>query len=205
MQHDHEYLHEHNIPHVHHPDDVHDEAKAHLHSHEHAHDHAHGAHPHVHENTKAVLNRLSRAIGHLESVKKMVENGRDCSEVLIQIAAVRSAINNIGKVILQDHIQHCLVDAVENDDEQALDDLCQAIDTFIKYLKAALSAPPFDLHAKSPAGFRLPDSLVCFLRAFRAPRRYRRSYTASRSRGRRRPGPRAPRQAARPPRQTGTP
>lgn len=128
MQHDHEYLHEHNIPHVHHPDDVHDEAQAHLHSHEHAHDHA----PHVHENTKAVLNRLSRAIGHLESVKKMVENGRDCSEVLIQIAAVRSAINNIGKVILQDHIQHCLVDAVENDDEQALDDLCQAIDKFIK-------------------------------------------------------------------------
>jgi DNA-binding FrmR family transcriptional regulator len=132
MQHDHEYLHEHNIPHVHHPDDIHDETQAHLHSHEHAHDHAHGAHPHVHENTKAVLNRLSRAIGHLESVKKMVENGRDCSEVLIQIAAVRSAINNIGKVILQDHIQHCLVDAVENDDEQALDDLCQAIDKFIK-------------------------------------------------------------------------
>ena len=132
MQHDHEYLHEHNIPHVHHPDDVHDEAQAHLHSHEHAHDHAHGAHPHVHENTKAVLNRLSRAIGHLESVKKMAENGRDCSEVLIQIAAVRSAINNIGKVILQDHIQHCLVDAVENDDEQALDDLCQAIAKFIK-------------------------------------------------------------------------
>ena len=132
MQHDHEYLHEHNIPHVHHPDDIHDETQAHLHSHEHAHDHAHGAHPHVHENTKAVLNRLSRAIGHLESVKKMVENGRDCSEVLIQIAAVRSAINNIGKVILQDHIQHCLVDAVENDDEQALDDLCQAIDKFIR-------------------------------------------------------------------------
>ena len=132
MQHDHEYLHEHNIPHVHHPDDIHDETQAHLHSHEHAHDHAHGAHPHVHENTKAVLNRLSRAIGHLESVKKMVENGRDFSEVLIQIAAVRSAINNIGKVILQDHIQHCLVDAVENDDEQALDDLCQAIDKFIK-------------------------------------------------------------------------
>ena len=132
MQHDHEYLHEHNIPHVHHSDDIHDETQAHLHSHEHAHDHAHGAHPHVHENTKAVLNRLSRAIGHLESVKKMVENGRDCSEVLIQIAAVRSAINNIGKVILQDHIQHCLVDAVENDDEQALDDLCQAIDKFIK-------------------------------------------------------------------------
>ena len=125
MEHDHEYLHEHNIPHLHHDADVHDET----HNHDHADGHAHG---HVHENTKAVVNRLSRAIGHLESVKRMVEDGRDCSEVLVQIAAVRSAINNIGKVILQDHIQHCLVEAVENDDEQSLDDLCQAIDKFIK-------------------------------------------------------------------------
>ena len=115
MEHDHAYLHEHGI--------------AHTHEHDHAHDHTH---PHVHENTKAVLNRLSRAIGHLQSVRKMVEDGRDCSEVLIQIAAVRSAINNVGKVILQDHIQHCIVDAVEQDDVQALDDLCQAIDKFIK-------------------------------------------------------------------------
>ena len=127
--HDHAYLHEHNIPHLHHETDVHD--ADHNHEHAHSHDHAEG-HSHVHENTQAVLNRLSRAIGHLESVRKMVENGRDCSEVLIQIAAVRAAITNIGKVILQDHIQHCIVDAVEHDDEQALDALCQAIDKFVK-------------------------------------------------------------------------
>ena len=127
--HDHVYLHEHNIPHLHHETDVHD--ADHNHEHAHSHDHAEG-HGHVHENTQAVLNRLSRAIGHLESVRKMVENGRDCSEVLIQIAAVRAAITNIGKVILQDHIQHCIVDAVEHDDEQALDALCQAIDKFVK-------------------------------------------------------------------------
>ena len=127
--HDHAYLHEHNIPHLHHEADVHDAD----HNHEHAHSHYHAeGHGHVHENTQAVLNRLSRAIGHLESVRKMVENGRDCSEVLIQIAAVRAAITNIGKVILQDHIQHCIVDAVEHDDEQALDALCQAIDKFVK-------------------------------------------------------------------------
>ena len=125
--HDHAYLHEHNIPHLHHETDTHDETHNHTHSHD-----AAGAHGHVHANTKAVINRLARAIGHLESVKKMVEDGRDCSEVLIQIAAVRSAINNIGKVILQDHIQHCIVDAVEHDDEQALDALCQAIDKFVK-------------------------------------------------------------------------
>ena len=113
MEHDHEYLHEHHIAHLHTPQDVHTPEQAqeheHLHEHTHPHDHDHahepGAHGHVHANTKAVINRLARAIGHLESVKKMVEDGRDCSEVLIQIAAVRSAINNIGKVILQDHIQ----------------------------------------------------------------------------------------------------
>ena len=127
--HDHAYLHEHNIPHLHHEADVHD--ADHNHEHAHSHDHTEG-HGHVHENTQAVLNRLSRAIGHLESVRKMVENGRDCSEVLSQIAAVRAAITNIGKVILQDHIQHCIVDAVEHDDEQALDALCQAIDKFVK-------------------------------------------------------------------------
>ena len=85
-----------------------------------------------HEHTKAVLNRLSRAIGHLESIKKMVENGRDCSEVLIQLSAVKAAINNTGKVILQDHIQHCLVDAIESGDRKEIEELNKAIDRFIK-------------------------------------------------------------------------
>ena len=48
-------------------------------------------HKHSHTQTKAVLNRLSRAIGHLESVRKMVEDGRDCTEVLVQLAAVRQS------------------------------------------------------------------------------------------------------------------
>ena len=93
--------------------------------------HSH-SHTHTHENTKAVLNRLSRAIGHLESIKKMVESGRDCSEVLIQLSAVKAAINNTGKVILQDHIQHCLVDAIETGDYEAIEELNKAINRFIK-------------------------------------------------------------------------
>ncbi|MCD8103769.1 MAG: metal-sensing transcriptional repressor [Lachnospiraceae bacterium] len=90
------------------------------------------SHTHTHENTKAVLNRLSRAIGHLESVKRMVEDGRDCSEVLIQLSAVKSAINNTGKIILQDHIKHCLVDAVQTGDIQEIEELNRAIEQFIK-------------------------------------------------------------------------
>ena len=101
------------------------------HTHEHPHSHADG-HPHHHENTRAVLNRMSRAIGHMESIKTMFEDGRDCSEVLIQIAAVRSAINNIGKIILEDHIRHCVVDALETGDQKVLDDLDEAINKFVK-------------------------------------------------------------------------
>lgn len=89
-------------------------------------------HTHTHEHTKAVINRLSRAIGHLESIKKMVEEGRDCSEVLIQLAAVKSAVNNTGKLILKDHIEHCIVHAIEADDKEAIEQLSAAIDRFIK-------------------------------------------------------------------------
>ena len=123
--------------HVHSDGSMHAHApgEAHVHSdgtvHTHAHGHGHG-HYHHHENTKAVLNRLSRAIGHLESIKRMVEEGRDCSEVLIQLSAVKSAINNTGKVILQDHIEHCIVDAVESGDREVLIELEKAIDRFIK-------------------------------------------------------------------------
>lgn len=102
------------------------------HVHEHEHSHGHGSHTHTHTNTKAVLNRLSRAIGHLESIKRMVEDGRDCTEVLIQLSAVKSAINNTGKVILKDHIEHCLVDAVETGDNEAIVELTEAIDRFMK-------------------------------------------------------------------------
>lgn len=102
---------------------------AHTHSHEHGISHSH---PHVHENQKAVINRLSRAIGHLEKVKRMVEEGADCSDVLIQLAAVRSALDNTGKVILKDHLRHCVVEAVATGDREAVDDICKAIDKLMK-------------------------------------------------------------------------
>lgn len=95
----------------------------------HSHD-GHG-HTHTHTQTKAVLNRLSRAIGHLESVKRMVEDGRDCTEVLVQLAAVRSALNSTAKVILKDHIEHCITDATENGDTEALAQLENAIERFM--------------------------------------------------------------------------
>jgi len=61
----------------------------------------------------------------------MVEDGRDCSEVLIQLAAVRSAIGSTAKIILKDHIEHCIVDAIANNDICALDELNNAIERFM--------------------------------------------------------------------------
>ena len=113
-------------------DHIHDHGH---HHHTHQEDHAQGlapSHGQVHENQKAVVNRLARAIGHLEKVKRMVEEGCDCSEVLVELAAVRSAIDKTGKVILQDHMRHCMVDAVAAGDESAIEDLCQAVDKFMK-------------------------------------------------------------------------
>lgn len=86
---------------------------------------------HTHEHTKAVLNRMSRAIGHMNAVKKMIENGRDCSDVLIQLSAIKSEITGVSKVILKDHIDHCIVDAVKDNDEDAIENLKGAIDKML--------------------------------------------------------------------------
>ena len=124
---DHDFDHEHEHVHKYHFHNQ--EEHEFLHAHGIAHHHGHG---HVHENPRAVINRLARAVGHLEKVKRMVEEGYDCSEVLIQLAAVRSALDNTGKVILKDHMRHCMVDAVAAGDMEAIEDLCEAIDTFMK-------------------------------------------------------------------------
>ena len=84
-----------------------------VHLKEHEDDHIH---KHPHPNVKAVSNRLAKAIGHLEKVKRMVDNGE-----------VRSAINNAGKVILSEHINHCIIDAVQENDFRKIDELNEAI------------------------------------------------------------------------------
>lgn len=112
-------------------DREHEHEHTHEHGSAHEHEHNHG-HAHKHTKTAAVLNRLSRAIGHLESIRRMVESGRDCTEVLIQLAAVRAALGGVSRVILKDHMEHCITDAVENHDQKAIDDLNHAIDHLLK-------------------------------------------------------------------------
>ncbi len=86
---------------------------------------------HNHPQSKQVINRLSRAIGHLEAIKKMAEEGRDCSQLLTQISAVVSALNNASKIILEDHINHCVVEAAKDGDRKVINDLIEAIDQYM--------------------------------------------------------------------------
>ena len=121
--------------HAHTAGHTHDGDHACTEGHTHSVDHAHTeGHTHVHSAgyEKAIVNRISRSIGHLESIKRMVENGKDCSEVLIQLAAVKAAVNNTGKVILKEHLAHCIVDAIEHGDTESVGKLNKAIDIFIK-------------------------------------------------------------------------
>lgn len=95
---------------------------------EQAHEHAH-----THPNKKKVINRLARIEGHVRSIKTMVDSDRDCSEVLIQLAAVRNAIESTAKVVLKDHLEHCILHAIEKGDgSKSLQDFEKAIDQYFK-------------------------------------------------------------------------
>ncbi|MBN8204333.1 metal-sensing transcriptional repressor, partial [Bacillus sp. NTK034] len=70
-----------------------------------------------HKQRKNVVNRLAKIEGHVRSVKEMAASGRDCGDLMIQIAAIRSALNSCGKVILKDHLEGCVVEAVKEGDD----------------------------------------------------------------------------------------
>ena len=91
-------------------------------------------HKHVHNpaEMKKIINKVARASGHLEAVKRMLEKDEDCSDVLIQLAAVKGELNKITKDILKEHLNHCIVHAVEDNDEDALNRLNEAIEQLLK-------------------------------------------------------------------------
>jgi DNA-binding FrmR family transcriptional regulator len=94
----------------------------------HGHDHAH-----EHKYRKQIVNRLAKIEGHLRAVKDMTAEGRDCSEVLLQIAAVQKALDGAAKLLLKDHLESCVVDAVHHgNQEKVIHDLNKALDNYIR-------------------------------------------------------------------------
>jgi DNA-binding FrmR family transcriptional regulator len=92
-------------------------------------------HNHSHKVNRKLVARMARIVGHAASVKTMIEEGRDCSQILIQIAAVRSALSGVGKILLDDHIKYCVLTAVKSGNEsqdELLEELTDAIEKFVR-------------------------------------------------------------------------
>ncbi len=86
-----------------------------------------------HHQTKAVADQLARTAGHVSAIKRMVEEGRDCPDVLMQLAAVRAGIDRVSRLVLEDHIESCLRSAASDgraDEEWR--QLKEALDKFIR-------------------------------------------------------------------------
>ena len=92
-----------------------------------------GEHGHYHspEEKKKQINRLAKAIGHLQHVKSMIENDEDCADVLMQLSAVNSALKNLGKAIINEHMTHCITHAIEDGDTHAVEEFQKAVQKFI--------------------------------------------------------------------------
>jgi DNA-binding FrmR family transcriptional regulator len=82
----------------------------------------------VHKQRKNVRDRLVRAEGHIRGIIKMIDEEKECPDILIQIGAVKAAIEKAGAIILEDHIEHCLIEAVKSGD----------VETQLQELKTAL-------------------------------------------------------------------
>ncbi|MEM6423589.1 MAG: metal-sensitive transcriptional regulator [Cyanobacteria bacterium P01_H01_bin.119] len=97
----------------------------------HVHD---GRHTHIHseESLRKVTNRLARIEGHIRGIKTMVQESRPCPDVLVQIAAVRGALNRVARVILDEHLSECISRAaVDGNIDDEIEELKTALDRFL--------------------------------------------------------------------------
>lgn len=79
-----------------------------------------------------MVNRLKRLEGQVRGVREMLENGMPCEDILIQISAISSGLNNTAKIILTDHIMHCVLESIKNEDKAALEKLNSSLGQFLK-------------------------------------------------------------------------
>jgi CsoR family transcriptional regulator, copper-sensing transcriptional repressor len=97
------------------------------------HEHPHAqAHVHSEESLKGIVNRLSRIEGHVRGIKAMVQDSRPCPDVLIQIAAVRGALDRVARLILDEHLTECVARAAQAGNiEVEIAELKAALDRFL--------------------------------------------------------------------------
>lgn len=107
----------------------------HIHNHSHTdHTHTDFVHPHIHseESLRRIINRLSRIEGHIRGIKTMVQQNTPCPDVLLQIAAVRGALDKVARIVLDEHLTECIGRAAqEGNIELEIEQLKAALDRFL--------------------------------------------------------------------------
>lgn len=104
------------------------------HSHPEHHGEGLAAHRHVHdeESLRRIVNRLSRIEGHIRGIKTMVQESRPCPDVLVQVAAVRGALDRVARIILDEHLTQCIARAAkEGNIDVEIEELKAALDRFL--------------------------------------------------------------------------
>lgn len=92
----------------------------------------HHSHVHSEESLRRIVNRLSRIEGHIRGIKSMVQESRPCPDVLVQVAAVRGALDRVARMILDEHLTECIARAAkEGNIEEEIDELKAALDRFL--------------------------------------------------------------------------
>ncbi|MDJ0775395.1 MAG: metal-sensitive transcriptional regulator [Mastigocoleus sp. MO_167.B18] len=90
------------------------------------------AHIHSEESLRRIVNRLSRIEGHVRGIKTMVQQSSPCPDVLLQIAAVRGALDRVARIVLDEHLTECIARAVdEGNIEVEINELKAALDRFL--------------------------------------------------------------------------
>jgi len=78
------------------------------------------------------MKRLAKIEGHVRGIRRMVEENKECPDILLQLAAVRAAINRVGRLVLEDHIEVCIAQATkEGKGEEAVMELKDALIKFM--------------------------------------------------------------------------
>ncbi len=83
--------------------------------------------PRSDEARKLLENRINRIIGQLGGIKKMLDDNRYCGDILIQLSAVESALQNLGYVILKDHMETCVTEKIKQGDKKIIDETVDLI------------------------------------------------------------------------------
>lgn len=79
-----------------------------------------------------ILNRLKRIEGQVKGLQRMMEEEKCCADVLVQVSAVKAAVNKVGILVFEEHSKTCLRDALQAGNNQALDELIDIMNRFIK-------------------------------------------------------------------------